>query len=108
MSVTETDIIDAMAENDRELVLLLADQLTWAAAQKEHLSVLQKKLNTYIRFISDRGWERKFGSREYDSYKIEIVFRYQYPEYFRDFIGSAYAELKKRNIRIEYRVYSGE
>lgn len=108
MSVKEKDTIDAMAENDDELVLLLADNLTWGIAQKEHLSMLQKKLNTYIRYIDSRGWEKEFPGADYSSFKIEIVFRYQYPEYFRDFIDSAEPGLKKRNIRIEYNVYSGE
>ena len=33
MSVRETGTIDAMAENEDELVLLIIDQVTWAMAQ---------------------------------------------------------------------------
>ena len=41
MSVSDSKVIDAAAENGEELVLLISDHITWAAAQIEHLQLLQ-------------------------------------------------------------------
>ena len=48
MSISDPNIIDAVAANGDELVLLVSDHLIWVVEQVQHLKILQKKLNTYI------------------------------------------------------------
>ncbi len=108
MSISNTDMIDAAAENGDELVLLISDHITWALAQIEHLKLLQKKLNTYIRYIDNKGWKNEFRKAELSSFRIEIGFKYQPHIAFEKMIEAVRPELDKRNIQITWRVESGE
>ena len=51
MSISNHDIIDAVAANENKLILLISDHLRWDNYQVAHLKMLQDKLNTYIRYI---------------------------------------------------------
>ncbi len=108
MSIGQTDVIDAMAANGSELVMLVSDHFTWLVEQVQHLKYLQKKLNTYIRFIDNKGWKEKFGDIEFETYKIEVVFKYQWHEAFERMIESVRDKLDERHIKITYRVGGNE
>ncbi len=103
MSISEPDVIDAVAVNGRELVMLVSDHFTWSVEQVQHLKYLQKKLNTYIRYIDRKGWKENFGDIEFDRYRIEIVFKYQWHESFEKMIELAKDKLDEKHIKITYR-----
>lgn len=107
MSISNPNVIDAMAANGDELVLLVTDHFTWAVNQTEHLKYLQNKFNAYIRFIENKGWKEKFGDVTFASYKIEVVFRYQYHSSFVKMIELVQDKLNERNITITYSVENG-
>lgn len=61
MSITDADSVDIIAEtNDGEALLVITDHLDWEN-MNEHLTILQKKLNTYV-FVLESG--RIFEGRE--------------------------------------------
>lgn len=103
MSISDPNIIDALAVHDDELVLLVSDHLIWAVEQVQHLKILQKKFNTYIKFIENKEWKKVYPDREFSSFKIEVIFRYQWDESFEKMIALVKNHLDMRNIRIEYR-----
>lgn len=104
MSISQTDVIDAMAADGEVLVLLVCDHFSWLIEQVQHLKYLQKKLNTYIRFIENKGWKEKFGDLEFERYKIDVVFKYQWDKSFERMIESVKDKLDAKNIKIVYRV----
>ena len=108
MSISDTDCIDAMAVDGKELIMLVSDHFTWAFEQVEHLKYLQRKFNTYIRFIENKGWKERFGDMEFDAYIIEVVFKYQYHKSFIRMIESVKDKLDEKNIKIVYRVKEDE
>ena len=107
MSVSDSKVIDAAAENGEELVLLISDHITWAAAQIEHLQLLQKKLNTYIRYIDNKGWKNEFRGADFSSFKIEIGFKYRPHISFEKMIEAVRPELDKKNISIVWSIEGG-
>ena len=52
MAVDNTRVVDAIGieKEDREVILTIADQLDWEK-EREHLNLLQDKINTYVSFI---------------------------------------------------------
>ena len=108
MSVSNSNVIDAAAENGDELVLLISDHMTWALAQIEHLDLLQKKLNTYIRYIENGGWKNEFRGADFSSYKIEIGFKYIPHISFEKMIEAVRPKLDDKNITIEWHIEGGE
>ena len=108
MSISEPEVIDAMAANGSELVMAVFDHFTWLVEQVQHLKYLQRKFNAYIRFIDSKGWKEKFGDIEFHSYKIEVVFKYHWHESFERMIESVRDRLDGKNIKIVYRVGGNE
>lgn len=49
MSVLNSDVLDGVAHNNGELVMLISDHLDWSN-EGEHLLALQDKINAYIAF----------------------------------------------------------
>lgn len=46
MSVLNSDVLDGVAHNNGELVMLISDHLDWSN-EGEHLLALQDKINAY-------------------------------------------------------------
>ena len=108
MSISEPDVIDAMAARGSELVMLVCDHFIWAVEQVQHLKYLQRKFNSYIRFIDNKGWKEKFGDMEFETYRIDVVFKYQWDKSFEKMIESVRDRLDEKNITITYRVGGNE
>ena len=103
MSISDPNIIDAVVANGDELVLLVSDHLIWVVEQVQHLKILQKKLNTYIRFIENKEWKKIYPDKDFNFFKIEVIFKYQWDESFEKMVALVKNHLDMRNIRIEYR-----
>ncbi len=104
MSVSDPKKIDAIAAKDNMLIMLITDHLRWDKYQVAHLQMLQDKLNTYIRFIDNKGYAERFPDKEFTEFVIEINFLHQYDEGFVKMLELAKPELFRRHITVKYSV----
>lgn len=58
LNIENTDTIDMLYENGGTLTLEIIDGMDWSD-EARHLTLLQSKLNSYIRFIDTKQYEEK-------------------------------------------------
>ena len=104
LSITDPDKIDAAAAGEDELVLLISDHLGWDSYQAAHLSMLQDKLNTYIKYIDSKSYMKQFPGNTFTKFRIQIDFLHKYDGGFVKMLNLAKTELNKRNITVTYSV----
>ncbi len=106
MSVKETDRIDAMGvdEKTNTLVLLVIDPYTWMIQEMDHILTLQKKINNYVGYIEGRGYAEKYPDRQFDGFRIEVAFRYQYSDNCRQVLEAGSQQLRDRGIDFAYSI----
>lgn len=106
MSVKQANVIDGMGidKETNTLVFLITDPYAWIIQEYEHLKAIQTKINNYVRYIETKGYQEMYKSREFDGYRIEIVFKYQYTENGEAFLNAGKKQLKDRNIDFTYSV----
>lgn len=110
MSVIQENEIDGMGIDDKNntLVFLITDHLTWIVEEYQHLKILQKKLNSYVKYIETKQYKSVYRSREFDNFRIEIVFKYKCTENCMKFLAAGRNQLKNRNIDIKYETVQTE
>ncbi|MBR2176209.1 MAG: hypothetical protein IJ861_04600 [Clostridia bacterium] len=108
MSVVDPNVIDGMGIDGDTLVFMISDHLTWAVHQAAHLSYLRDKLNAYIRYIDEKQWRSVYRNREFESFRIEVCFKYQYPEVFVTMVEAVGDKLKEKKIEMIYQVAETE
>lgn len=104
LSVSDPNKIDAVAAGEDELVLLISDHLRWDSYQTAHLSMLQDKLNTYIRYIDSKSYKEQFPDKSFTKFRIQIDFLHEYDGGFVKMLNLAMTELNKRQITVTYSV----
>ncbi len=82
-----------------ELVLLIADHLDWTK-EKDHLTLLQNKINAYAMFIESKQYKNVYHNEEFSRFLIQIMFLHSPTEKAKKFIGVAEDYLKQFRIRI--------
>ena len=77
MSVEQTDVIDVVSKDkDGTIVLSISDHLDWRNS-KEHLQILQDKINTYLNFVDSGEIFEKYPDAKGHPVQIDIRFHYQ-------------------------------
>ncbi|MHC1723774.1 MAG: DUF6572 domain-containing protein [Aminipila sp.] len=101
MSVIETDKIDAMgiSKNKKGLMLMLADHLDWEN-EVEHLNILQEKINAYLSFIESNQYLQTYPGIKFESYTIDIRFKFKVTENCLKFLEVVNKQLKEHNIQV--------
>jgi hypothetical protein len=76
MTVEETTTVDAVGVDPEsgDVLLVLSDHLDWESEQ-EHLTVLQAKLNAYLRFIESGELVQKYPAAAGRHPRIDLVLR---------------------------------
>ena len=65
MAITEKDVIDSVAYENNQLLLQLYDHLDFdEELEKDHLLMLQDKLNTYIWYIDSKQYEDTYSQKK--------------------------------------------
>jgi hypothetical protein len=102
MSVVDENKVDGMgiSKDGKRLALLIADHLDWTH-EYEHLIQLQNKINAYINFLQSEQYKEVYQQKEFDSYCIEIHFKYDLPTNCLKFIDRVNQQLCENNITIE-------
>ena len=106
MSVKDPDIIDGIGieKETNTLVLLAVDPFDWKVQEHEHLKAIQQKMNTYVYYIEKKKYSEKYPDRDFDGFRIELVFKYQYTDAGERFLASGKKQLKNRGIELLYSV----
>ena len=91
MSVLNSDVLDGVAHNNGELVMLISDHLDWSN-EGEHLLALQDKINAYIAFWETMQYKKIYHGCSFASAKIEL---------HEKFLKTARNYMKKLNMKIE-------
>lgn len=107
MAVNDAYTIDAMAidKNTNTLVLLIIDPYTWAVQELDHLKAIQKKINTYVSYITKKGYRSQYGDNtDFDGFRIELKCKYQYTRRGTAVFEAGKKQLKERNIDFVYSV----
>lgn len=68
------DLMTVNKDNPLELCLGISDEIQWKHHIEEHLLLLQEKLNNYVTYIINKGYESVVSGREFNSFSINIYF----------------------------------
>lgn len=109
MSVTDRNIIDitSIEEKDSQkyLVLWISDHLEWGDdVTREHLIILQDKINDYLDFITSDQVSEHYDSDNYDTIVIRILFSYPVPLDGTAFLNQANEVIEEAGYRIEWKL----
>jgi hypothetical protein len=72
--------------------------------EKDHMLMLQDKLNTYIWYIDSKQYRKTYPGKEFNNYLIKIFFVFEPSELCKEFIINVNKKLNYANIKIEYTV----
>jgi Family of unknown function (DUF6572) len=106
MSVEQTNIVDFVSVNEKNVILTISDHLGWEA-ERQHLSLLQDKINTYCRFIESDEIFQKFPESRGKKPLISIVAFYDPPASGLRFLHAAKAAIENEGYAFEYKKYEG-
>lgn len=77
MAIDNTEVIDATAYEGNKLILHLYNHLEFDdEIIKDHMFMLQEKLNSYIWFIDSKQYEETYPDANLSVYEIQIKFKY--------------------------------
>ena len=104
MSVEQSGTIDLIGDEGKDGIVYLGvtDHLDWAHHQREHLLLLQEKLNTYIQFVESG---QIYDGREHlKSRRLQIKVFGQHPlnQEATEFYARASAVLKDMGIDLAF------
>lgn len=105
MSILDTNTIDGMGlqKDGRELRLLLTDHLDWND-EKEHLLILQEKINVYILFYESQQYKQcdsNYAKAPIEYVVIEIHSKYALPSLAIQFLEHVQEQINELGIIVE-------
>lgn len=103
MAIDNKDVIDATAYEGNKLILQLYDHLEFDdEIIKDHMFMLQDKLNAYILFIDSKQYEETYPDASLSVYEIQIKFKYQPSDFCIEYLNHVNAKLSSMNISVVY------
>ena len=105
MAIDNAEVIDATAYEGKKLILQLYDHLEFDdEIIKEHMFMLQDKLNTYIWFIDSKQYEETYPNASLSVYEIQIKFKYQPSDFCIEYLNRVNNKLGSMNITVMFEV----
>lgn len=102
MSITDKDVIDAVAYENGTLILEIYDHLDFEGEfEYDHMMMLQDKLNTYIWYIESEQYQETYPEKVFEDFSIRIHFLSETTELCKRYIENANRKLLSSNIHIE-------
>jgi hypothetical protein len=110
MSVDETKKIDftALDRGANEMQLVIADHLPWGGDEREHLYLLQEKLNAYLAFIESGEIYDKVPNAKGRKLVIMIVGKFSLSEGAKSFLERAFAVVERAGFQLRFDHRDGE
>lgn len=94
------DLITTTKDNPTQLCLEIADEIQWKHHIDEHLLLLQEKLNNYVTFVLNKGYETVVPDKVFNAFVIKINFAYIPDEKAKSFLKQYQNILKNDGIAI--------
>jgi hypothetical protein len=107
MSIELTEVVD-FATIDKisgDMVLSISDHLAWDGQEMEHLFLLQKKLNAYLRFVESGEVFEKFPETLGRNVVIDVVGQFPLTENASRFIEKASAATRASGIALKFSLF---
>jgi hypothetical protein len=107
MTVEQTNIVDfvSVSATKNEVVLTISDHLEWDE-KKEHLFLLQEKLNRYLAFIESDELLRSYPSAIGKSVVVDVVCMHPLNAAASDFFERGASIFSDAGFRLTYQILS--
>lgn len=105
MSLTQLDKIDTMTldEQSGKVILSITDEHGWESP-RDHLLILQEKINAYLSFIKQKEYLKIKPEYDGKDFVIMIISKLPYPKEGVAFLEKVQQALKPRGLCIDQRV----
>lgn len=110
MAIDDVNIVDGLAVDAKKgtLYLLLTDHLPWEGeetlAERDHLLLLQEKINAYVSFIEGEQYKSNYPNVIIKTVIIEIHFQYEISENCQHFLQAVQGQLEQYAIQIQAQI----
>jgi hypothetical protein len=107
MSVEETDVVDVISVNEQtgEVILTVSDHLEWSDNLK-HQTVLQAKLNAYLRFVESGEILERYPQAKDRPVVFRVVFKFAPDQEAKQFLGRARQVVESAGIAFRYESFA--
>ena len=104
MSVDQIDAIDfaTVHKTSGDLWLTISDHLPWDENEGDHLALLQKKLNAYLRFIESGEVVKKVPAADGRRIVINIVGKFPLSQNAHFFFAKARVAIEEAGFRLQF------
>lgn len=110
MSVDQTHVVDAMGIDSQtgDMVLTIVDHLEWSVSGKDHLLLLQEKLNSYLSFVESGEILQAYPDAGGRSIVIDVVCKYTLTEPATQFFAQAEPIVQEAGMKLRHRKFSAD
>lgn len=104
MSIDQASVVDAIGVDNAtgNAVLTIGDHLPW---NKEHLLLLQEKLNTYLAFVENGELISNYPDAKDRNVQINIVCKYTPNEEAVGFLNKVQSIVEGAGIKFTYQIF---
>jgi hypothetical protein len=106
MSLDNLEVVDAVGTEieNNSIVLTIVDAWDWND-QRNHLTALQAKLNTYFSFVESGQIYESYPDAKGKALRIDIVSKFAPPDVALKFLEKASAVAAQLNLTVTQRVH---
>lgn len=106
MSILDGKVVDALALNNKKVILAIFDPLPWREYIIEtHISALQNKLNDYLDFIEDDQISQRYTRDQYDQVVIRLIAKYNFNDKALYYLNIAKSAIEKAGCVFEWQFH---
>lgn len=107
MSVEQTNIVDFIGINpdSQNVILTLVDPLPWTSGDRDHLFMLQEKVNSYLSFVESGEILNSYPEAKDREVTINIVFKYKPNGAALEFLERAQAAIQAAGMELLFETF---
>jgi|SRR5580658_6038692 hypothetical protein len=108
MSIQDVETVDIVTidRESGEVLLTISDHLAWGGAEGMHLTLLQSKMNCYLRFVEGGELVRKYPETLGRDVVINLVSRFPLSSQGRAFVEKAAAAIQGAGLSFQFKVFN--
>lgn len=104
MSILDGKVVDALALNNKKVILAIFDSLPWREYIIEtHITALQNKLNDYLDFIEGDQISQHYARDQYDKIVIRLISKYNFNEKALYYLNIVKSTIEKAGCFFEWK-----